>query len=73
MLLDESPLIVHCSFKEWMGLFFTLILSQTVALVLLLPPFSSLFSLNSSQIFLSLIDEAFRAHESWRKTKEQLT
>jgi transposase len=26
-----------------------------------------------AQIFLSLIDEAFRAHESWRKTKEQLT
>ncbi|WP_445300076.1 IS66 family transposase [Microcoleus sp. AT3-A2] len=26
-----------------------------------------------AQIFLSLIDEAFRSHESWRKTKEQLT
>ena len=26
-----------------------------------------------AQIFLSLIDEAFIAHESWRKTKEQLT
>ena len=26
-----------------------------------------------AQIFFSLIDEAFIAHESWRKTKEQLT
>ena len=26
-----------------------------------------------AQIFLSLIDEAFIAHESWRKTKDQLT
>ena len=26
-----------------------------------------------AQVFLSLIDEAFIAHESWRKTKEQLT
>lgn len=26
-----------------------------------------------AQIFLLLIDEAFRAHESWRKTKDQLT
>jgi len=26
-----------------------------------------------AQLFLSLIDEAFIAHESWRKTKEQLT
>ncbi|MEG3864052.1 IS66 family transposase [Microcoleus sp. herbarium12] len=26
-----------------------------------------------AQIFLSLIDEAFRAHESWRKTKDRLT
>jgi hypothetical protein len=22
MLLDESPLIVHCSFKEWIGFIF---------------------------------------------------
>ncbi|WP_373535637.1 hypothetical protein [Microcoleus sp.] len=22
MLLDESPLIVHCSFKEWIGFLF---------------------------------------------------
>ncbi|MEG3960622.1 IS66 family transposase, partial [Microcoleus sp. herbarium2] len=26
-----------------------------------------------AQIFLSLIDEAFRSHECWRKTKERLT
>jgi transposase len=26
-----------------------------------------------AQIFLSLIDEAFIAHESWRKTKDKLT
>jgi transposase len=26
-----------------------------------------------TQIFLSLIDEAFRAHESWRKTRDLLT
>ena len=26
-----------------------------------------------AQVFLSLIDEAFKAHESWRKTKDQLT
>jgi transposase len=26
-----------------------------------------------AQIFLSLIDEAFRAHESWRKTRDLLT
>ncbi|MEG4583605.1 IS66 family transposase [Microcoleus sp. MON1_C5] len=26
-----------------------------------------------AQVFLSLIDEAFKAHESWRKTKERLT
>ena len=26
-----------------------------------------------AQVFLSLIDEAFRSHESWRKTKERLT
>ena len=26
-----------------------------------------------TQLFLSLIDEAFIAHDSWRKTKEQLT
>ncbi len=26
-----------------------------------------------AQIFLSLIDEAFRTHESWRKTKDRLT
>ncbi|MEG4343621.1 hypothetical protein QUB70_10065 [Microcoleus sp. A003_D6] len=28
MLLDEIPLIVHCSFRESMGLYFTLILSR---------------------------------------------
>ena len=49
MLLDESPLIVHCSFKEWIGFYFSPSFSPgAVALVLLWPPFSSLVSLNYS-------------------------
>ena len=40
MLLDEIPLMLHCSYQGLDAFFFTLILSLTVASVLLWLPFS---------------------------------